>query len=406
MPSRSLGVWASPGDVQLGGEGTPEIDEFAADELAPVLQVAPTTAAGMLGVALDLRHRLPWVYSGLRSGSLTWQAARAIAAGTRRLSLEQLEAASVGRRLFFSALRLTPGKLRTRIQEVAAQAAPTSVDDAAEGAAARQHVGFWPQPDHQVTSIFGELDPAGAQRLGQQVSAVAKQLRRLDHEGPWEALRARALTLLADPAGLRQLRRKIDGLGHHDGDPIGEGAANGPDNDRTDDENNSRLPLTVVHVHADRSVWERGRGPVELEGFGWVPLSTLEAVVSHGRLKVVESTTDLAHDRHRADSAGHCRPASSLADEVCGRDRTCRFPGCNRHARACQLDHSRPWPHGPTCACNLGPLCTRHHRLKTHTRWRLRQPFPGVFLWHSPSGDYWLTDHSGTVRLDDEARAA
>ena len=36
------------------------------------------------------------------------------------------------------------------------------------------------------------------------------------------------------------------------------------------------------------------------------------------------------------------------------------------------------------------------HRLKTHGRWRLKQPTPGVFLWRSPHGWYFHVDHTGT----------
>ncbi|HET6698322.1 MAG TPA: hypothetical protein VFG88_04480, partial [Nocardioidaceae bacterium] len=40
------------------------------------------------------------------------------------------------------------------------------------------------------------------------------------------------------------------------------------------------------------------------------------------------------------------------------------------------------------------------HRLKTHGRWRLKQPSPGVFLWRTPHGYYYLVDHHGTHPLD------
>jgi hypothetical protein len=35
--------------------------------------------------------------------------------------------------------------------------------------------------------------------------------------------------------------------------------------------------------------------------------------------------------------------------------------------------------------------CRRHHRLKTLTRWRLRQPRPGVLLWTSLAGLTWTS---------------
>lgn len=45
---------------------------------------------------------------------------------------------------------------------------------------------------------------------------------------------------------------------------------------------------------------------------------------------------------------------------------------------------------GTTSAGNLGPLCRRHHRVKTETRFTLRQTTPGVFEWTSPTGHRYL----------------
>jgi hypothetical protein len=44
----------------------------------------------------------------------------------------------------------------------------------------------------------------------------------------------------------------------------------------------------------------------------------------------------------------------------------CQAPGCMVPATRCDQDHRTPWPHGPTRADNLGPLCRRHHTMKGH----------------------------------------
>jgi hypothetical protein len=54
-------------------------------------------------------------------------------------------------------------------------------------------------------------------------------------------------------------------------------------------------------------------------------------------------------------------PSRKLADFVRCRDLTCRFPGCDEPAYRCDLDHTIPYPVGPTCASNLGCLCRKHH---------------------------------------------
>ena len=38
------------------------------------------------------------------------------------------------------------------------------------------------------------------------------------------------------------------------------------------------------------------------------------------------------------------RPSTALDEFVRIRDLTCRFPGCDRPAEYCDLDHTMPWP--------------------------------------------------------------
>ncbi len=68
------------------------------------------------------------------------------------------------------------------------------------------------------------------------------------------------------------------------------------------------------------------------------------------------------------------------------RDGTCRFPGCTRQARFTEIDHTIPWPQGPSEIENLACLCKRHHKLKHKTGWRVTQVGCGVLIWQSPSG--------------------
>ena len=89
------------------------------------------------------------------------------------------------------------------------------------------------------------------------------------------------------------------------------------------------------------------------------------------------------------------RPSKKLADFVRCRDLTCRFPGCTAPATNCDLDHTIPWPYGPTQASNLKCLCRRHHLLKTHwggpSGWRDRQLPEGTVEWTAPDGRVYRT---------------
>src|SRR5262249_61209347 len=97
---------------------------------------------------------------------------------------------------------------------------------------------------------------------------------------------------------------------------------------------------------------------------------------------------------HPGDSPPEPRyaPPAALARFVRCRDLTCRFPGCDEPADVCDLDHTIPYPVGPTCASNLECLCRKHHLLKTFWGWLARQLPDGTVIWRSPNGQTYTTD--------------
>jgi hypothetical protein len=79
-------------------------------------------------------------------------------------------------------------------------------------------------------------------------------------------------------------------------------------------------------------------------------------------------------------------PSRRLTHLVRARTATCDAPGCNAPARHSDLDHTVPYPDGPTDQCNLGPKCRRHHKAKQAPGWKVVQLEPGVVAWTLPSG--------------------
>ena len=96
-----------------------------------------------------------------------------------------------------------------------------------------------------------------------------------------------------------------------------------------------------------------------------------------------------------------------IAEPAALRDISCVFPWCTRPARRlrpdqhpCDNDHPVPYHQGgPTCSCQIAPLCRRHHRLKTHGGWTYHVLEPGSYLWTSPHGYQYLRDHTGTLDI-------
>ncbi|MGV0642668.1 DUF222 domain-containing protein [Mycolicibacterium sp. XJ2546] len=85
------------------------------------------------------------------------------------------------------------------------------------------------------------------------------------------------------------------------------------------------------------------------------------------------------------------RPSRACERFVCLRDMTCRFPGCDRPAECCDLDHTTPYPGGPTHPSNIKCLCRFHHLLKTFCGWRDQQCPDGTIIWTAPSGHTYRT---------------
>src|SRR4051794_8711442 len=90
---------ASAGErtMRFGGDGTPDIAEFAAAELGLEIRMSPAQARALIADAVDLRHGLPMLWARVQRADVpAWQARR-IADQTRRLTREQ--AGLVDRRL-------------------------------------------------------------------------------------------------------------------------------------------------------------------------------------------------------------------------------------------------------------------------------------------------------------------
>jgi hypothetical protein len=93
---------------------------------------------------------------------------------------------------------------------------------------------------------------------------------------------------------------------------------------------------------------------------------------------------------HR-DREDRYTPSRRLGHHVRARTATCVAPGCAAQAYHCDLDHTIPYPQGPTCPCNLAPPCRHHHRVKQAPGWHLDQPEPGIMCWTTPSGRTYTT---------------
>ena len=92
------------------------------------------------------------------------------------------------------------------------------------------------------------------------------------------------------------------------------------------------------------------------------------------------------------------RPTTAQDEFVRCRDLTCRIPGCDRPAIHTDLDHSNPWPAGPTHPSNLNDKCRLHHLLKTFWEgWTEHQSPDGTLTITTPTGHTYTTTPFSTL---------
>jgi hypothetical protein len=98
------------------------------------------------------------------------------------------------------------------------------------------------------------------------------------------------------------------------------------------------------------------------------------------------SSAVLAVDRYK--------PTKKMRRHLAVRDQHCRFPGCRQPTARSDVDHTIDHAlGGPTEHTNLAHLCRRHHVLKHHSTWSVKQRSGGVLEWTSPTGRCY-PDHS------------
>jgi len=152
----------------------------------------------------------------------------------------------------------------------------------------------------------------------------------------------------------------------------------------------------VIHVLAEAAtVSGTGTAPGYLPGYGAIPAESVRDLADRAKVRFLSRPEELGAE------AGY-RPSTALADFIRCRDLHCRFPGCDKPAEFCDIDHTIPWDRGgPTHPSNCALLCRAHHLLKTfwvgRKGWAERQFPDGTIRWTSPSGRTYTTTPGGAL---------
>ena len=189
--------------VVLGGDGCPEILEFAVAEFAVVLGISPRVAANYIGQALALRHRFPFTWARVLAGEATaWKACRIVA---ECVKLSQDAAAYVDRRIANLIDSITPYRLN-KIVTAAKMHADAELARAEAAEQARERGVFVGRSDEHGTKTMYIKAAAGAViRNKATLDAIAEALKALGDTRPVQHRRADAVGIIADPRYTQEL---------------------------------------------------------------------------------------------------------------------------------------------------------------------------------------------------------
>ncbi|WP_273412262.1 HNH endonuclease signature motif containing protein [Corynebacterium appendicis] len=155
----------------------------------------------------------------------------------------------------------------------------------------------------------------------------------------------------------------------------------------------AELPATIfAYAPKNRDGTVDTSKPVFIPRFGWSGAVGTEMFHSFN-ISVIDLDRAAAHT-----VAGYVAPDKVKA-YVRGRDGTCVYPGCERDAWGCQLDHRIPFDEGGlTNAENLYCLCQHHHNMKTdRLAFYVPDPVTGEIVWLFSDGTYAKVEPNGML---------
>jgi hypothetical protein len=348
--------------------------EQVAVEVAAAQGISRGRAAGQLRYALVLAERFPQLGALFAAGDVDFRVVAAVAFRCE-LMMDDDAVARMDRWLARNAPRWSRrsyNKIVEFIDYWVLRLEPTAVRVARE-ADEKRHVGISPL-ESGMAELWGAVRAPDAmafdRRLDELAATVCPQDPRTKAQRRADALSALAAraTTMACACGSPDCPAAIK---------------------------DATLGDVVMHVLAEAAtVSGDSAAPGYVPGFGGVPAETVRQLAKSAKLRPVVHPKDSAPEPHY-------RPSAALADFIRCRDLTCRFPGCDRPAECADIDHTVPWPWGPTHPSNLKLLCRLHHLLKTFFGgphgWRDRQEPDGTVVWTSPTGHTYTTKPGGSL---------
>jgi len=332
-------------------------------ELACALRLPQRSMETLLGESEALVHELPGTLAALRSGEISYRHAKAMIDHAGSLPAESRK--DFEQALLAQASRLTVAKFDGAARRARERTNPGTITPRHEKCAGDRALQLVPARDGMAW-LNAYLPTTTAHAVFTRVSDLAISLQRPDESRTLTQLRADVLSELL-----------IDGVGAPGTPAAGLGQG---------------VRATVLITVPVMTLLGHSEEPGHLEGYGPIDPETSRRLAA----KAPSFIRLLTHPETGCVlSIGRSRykVPKDLRRWLRVRDETCRFPGCNRSAARCDIDHGLDWQFGGrTSSDNLANLCPPDHALKSETGWRVEHARDGTLNWTSPGGRKYSTD--------------
>ncbi len=380
-------------------------DSMAA-EVAAALHVSHGVASGQMYLSVALRDRLPKVGALFIEGMLSSRLVTAIVWRTNLIT-DDTALNLVDTALAEDALRFGPlsvAKTEQAIDAIVDRYDPAALRRSRAAARGRAVVIDSQHSQHGTTAFWGTLFSTDAAILDRRLMQMA---HGVCDEDPRTIGQRRADALGALGAGAERLACECGNAACPADVDVDQRATSVVIQVIAEESALTSSPDPGMSGESPRHPFTRGMplsaavepdpGPDPSKGGTKPPAGRIVsggAVPAPRLAELIRGGAKLTPVRHPGDASGESgyRPSAALERFIRCRDLTCRFPHCDRPAEFCDLDHTVPYPLGPTHPSNLKCLCRKHHLLKTFwTAWRDEQRPDGTVVWTAPSGKTYTT---------------
>lgn len=397
--------------TEPGGEGTPEVREFAIPELAMARDEHALTTRALIADTLDLQHRLPRTWAVVEDAGCEPWVARKVAVLCRDLSPERV--ALVDRAVSAAIASHSPATVLEIARAKTIEADPESHAAERERARRERYVALSQCDEFGFRHVIAKINAGDAAWIDAMVQRVADILAEQPEGQALNAGERRSLAFgwLARPVDLLKLLLDHTEAADQDADDSDQPQRPvwAPDHMLETVERLCALTPRqlaslrgrgTLFVHVTDRTLTRQHGVARVEGHGPHLVQHLGELLGHADVRLMPVVDHRL--RPRADAYEHPDPIKDHVWTQCGGD---VFPWTPRTAvrDRVDFDHTDNYdpggPPGQTGPHNSGPLRRSSHRWKTFGGYRCRTAGPGRHLWQTPHGLCFLVDADGTHRL-------